>query len=108
MILWKGHPRFRTYNLEKLVKYRVCMCVIFETATAHICTMETSLLKTRSLKRTIFSALEVNLDLWHHIYVNYYNSATILESSLSRNIMVCGTISFNRGISVNWLGHGRS
>ena len=61
------------------------------------------------LKATTFSVLEPNLNLWHHIHHNnYYNTVVISESKLSRNIMVCGTISYHRVvIPANMLKDGR-
>lgn len=107
MIPWRGRLRIRTYNPGKLIKYGILVRMVSEATTGYICNMKIYAAEGKKLEDTIFSVLEPNLDLWHHVYQdNYYNSVAIAEHLLQRKTRVCGTIRSNRGLPKSFVEAG--
>lgn len=99
MIPWTGRLRIRTYNPGKLVKCGLLVYVVTESNSGYICNLEIYAGEGKKLQDTILSVLEPYLDQNYHVYQdNYYNSVTIAETLLSRQVRVCGTIRVNRGL----------
>lgn len=83
--------------------------MVSEATTGYICNMEIYAAEGKKLEDTIFSVLEPNLDLWHHVYQdNYYNSVAIAEHLLQRKTRVCGTIRSNRGLPKSFVEAGNN
>ena len=85
------------------------MRIVSEATTGYICNMEIYTAEGKKLEDTIFSVLQLNLDLWHHVYQdNYYNSVAIAEHLLQSKTRVCGTIRSNRGLPKSFVEAGNN
>ena len=85
------------------------MRIVSEATTGYICNMEIYAAEGKKLDSTIFSVLQPNLDLWHHVYQdNYYNSVAIVEHLLQRKTRVCGTVRSNRGLPKSFVQTGNN
>jgi hypothetical protein len=98
MIPWRSRLKFRTYNPGK-IKYGVLVRMVCEAVSGYICNIEIYSAEGNKLEDTVLSLLDKNLGQNHHIYKdNFYNSVRLAQTSLERNVRVCGTMRANRGI----------
>jgi hypothetical protein len=84
MIPWRGRLRIRTYNPGKLIKYGILVRMVSEATTGYICNMEIYAAEGKKLEDTIFSVLELNLDLWHHVYQDNYSKTCLKQTPIYR------------------------
>ena len=107
MIPWRGPLIFRTYNPGKITKYGVLVRMVCDTVSGYICNMKIYSAEGKKLD-TALSHLDRNLSQNHHIYQdNFYKSVRLAQTSLDRNMRVCGTMRVNRSIPHNLEGEGK-
>ena len=73
--------------------------MVTESTSGYILNLDIYAGERKKLQETIFTLLEPYLDQNYHVYQdNYYNHVTIVETLLSRQVRLCGTIRVNRGL----------
>ena len=80
-------------NPGKITKYGVLVRMVCEAVSGHISA------EGKKLDDTVIPLLHRNVGQKHHIYQdNYYNSVTLAQTLLDRNMRACGILRASRGI----------
>jgi len=81
------------------MKYGLLVCMVTESTSGYILNLEIYAGEGKKLQETIITLLEPYLDQNYHVYQDsYYSHVTIVETLLSRQVRVCGTVRVNRGL----------
>ena len=74
------------------------MRMVCEAVSGYICNMGIYAAEGKKLEDTVLSLLDRNLGQNHHIYQdNFYNSVSLAQTLLDRNVRVCSTMRANKG-----------
>ncbi|GBM20123.1 PiggyBac transposable element-derived protein 4 [Araneus ventricosus] len=98
VIPYHGHLSFRVCDPSEITKYGIHATVLCESSSRYICNFKLHCGKEEDLRNGISTVLNGYENAWHHVYMDhYYNSVTIAENLLGKNIRICGTVRKNRG-----------